>query len=247
MLETNISRHYWFGDSWVAGAELEKQGIPTQQTKNYTFANLVSKEFDVECINLGSFGISNNLLPLFFSKIIKDINVKKDKVFFCLTSGHRMSMLDDKGNPLTILPSIQDNYRRPTEHLYWKEWYKYFDTPYQRVYNYESVVNLLYHWCKNIGVDFYFINLFTTETESIIDSTTSDVWLLPKNQCLAKFILPVIDNDIGGLVIEDRAWLTNVQWNQQQQAIEQYIKPCVCHPNLSGHRHIANELIKILT
>jgi hypothetical protein len=246
MLETNTGRYYWFGASWLVGEELELQGIPMHQRKKYTFANLVSNEFNVECINLGQSGISNNLIPFFFSNIVNNINVNNDKIFFCLTSSCRMSMLDNDKTPLSILPSIQDNVRRPTEHPYWKEWYKYFDTPPQRVYNYECIVNLLYHWCKNIGVDFYFINVTEIENNSLIDTTTPEVWLLPKNQCVMEFILPVVDKDYGEMVFEDRSWLTDIQWNQQKQAIEQYIKPCFGHPNLIGHRYIADKLINIL-
>jgi len=63
---------------------------------------------------------------------------------------------------------------------------------------------------------------------------------------LSQFILPVPDQEHGGIVIEDRAWLTNAQWREQKQAIEKYIKPCYYHPNVNGHKEISQGLIKLI-
>ena len=240
-----MSKFHWFGDSWVVGSELELE-VQDNVKQNYTFAKLVSDHFDAECVNLGQPGIGNDLLPLILFENIHNINVQTDIVFFCLTSHHRVVMLDDKKNPLTILPSIQDDNRRNTEHPYWKEWYKYFDNEYNQIFNYERTINLLYLWCQSQQIDFYFVNLFTTVTESIFDLTQATRWLLPKNQSLSDCIFPNTDIEFGGIVLEDRAWLTTEQWKQQQQAIKQYIEPCFCHPNVAGHKKLANELIKLV-
>ena len=240
-----MTRFHWFGDSWVVGAELELQ-VPSHQVKDYVFASLVSRHFEAECYNHGQSGISNNSLPLIFSNALIDINSAADTVFFCLTSSFRMSMLDDNNNSLIILPSINNAARRPSEHPNWKEWYKYFDTPPQRIYNYDCITSFLYHWCKNLGINCYFVNLFTTHSDTIIGSVPPDVWLLPVNQCLSQFILPVLDHEYGGIVTEDRASLTNTQWEIQKQAIEQYVRPCVCHPNIVGHEKMSQGLIDIL-
>jgi hypothetical protein len=240
-----MKQFHWFGDSWVVGSELELE-VPDATKQDYTFAKLVSKYFDAECINLGQPGISNDLLPLILFENINNINAQTDTVFFCLTSHHRVSMLDDKKHPLSILTSIQDTSRRDNEHPHWKEWYKYFDTDPNQIFNYERNLNLLFHWCKNQQINFYFVNLFTAVNKSIFDLTCPTNWLLPKNQSLSNFIFPVTDIEFGGIVLEDRSWLTNAQWSQQQQAIAQYIKPCFCHPNVAGHKKIANELIKLI-
>ncbi len=240
-----MKKFHWFGDSWVVGAELELE-VPRHQKQNYTFAKLVSDHYEAECVNLGQLGIGNDLLPLIFFENIKDINAQVDTVFFCLTSHHRVVMLDDKKNPLTILPSIQDHNRRPSEHPHWKEWYRYFDNEYNQIFNYEKTINLLHLWCRSQQINFYFVNLFTTVTESIFDLTESVNWLLPKDQCLSNFIFPITDIEFGGMVLEDRSWLTEQQWRLQQQAIDQYVRPCGCHPNTAGHAKLANELIRLL-
>jgi hypothetical protein len=241
-----MSKFHWFGDSWVVGSELEIQ-VPLDIVHTCTFAKLVSDYFNAECVNLGQEGISNDLLPLILFENIDNIDTQNDIVFFCLTSHHRVSMLDDKRNPVTVLPSIQDNSRRSNEHPHWKEWYKYFDNEYNQIFNYDRTVNLLSLWCKSRGIRFYFVNLFTTVTGSIFDFTESVHWLLPKNQSLSSFIFPVTDVEFGGMVLEDRAWMTNEQWDSQQQAINKYIKPCFCHPNIAGHKKIASEIIKIMS
>jgi len=240
-----MKKFYWFGDSWVFGSELELEVSETIK-QNYTFAKLVSDYFGVECINLGQPGISNDLLPLILFENINNIDAQNDTVFFCLTSHQRVSMLSDKKHPLTVLPSIQDNNKRDNEHPHWKEWYKYFDNECNQIFNYDRNINLLFHWCKSQQLNFYFMNLFTTVTESIFDVSRPANWLLPKDQSLSNFIFPITDIEFGGIVLEDRSWLTNVQWNQQQEAIAQYIKPCFCHPNVAGHKKIANELINLV-
>ena len=240
-----MSKFYWLGDSWVVGSELDLE-VPETTKQNYTFAKLVSDYFGAECINLGQPGISNDLLPLILFENINNIDAQNDTVFFCLTSHHRVSMLNDKKHPLTVLPSIQDTSRRDNEHPHWKEWYKYFDTENNQIFNYERNLNLLFHWCKSQQINFYFVNSFTTVNESIFDLTYPANWLLPKNQSLSNFIFPVTDIEFGGIVLEDRSWLTEAQWRDQQQAIDEYIKPCFCHPNLLGHKKIAQEIIKLL-
>lgn len=240
-----VSKFHWFGDSWVAGSELEKL-VDSMSIKHHTFANLVSKQFGAECKNFGEPGISNDLLSLNFFRVLSEINPQEDTVFFCLTAQHRVSMLSDNQQPLTILPSINDNHRRINEHPHWKEWYRYFDAPENQIFNYERNINLLYHWCKNIGVKFYFVNLFTTVQQTIYDATDQSAWILPKHQSLSEFIFPITDVEFGGLVLEDRSWLTDQQWQTQLEALKKYVYPCYCHPNLEGHNKIARELIQIL-
>ena len=239
-----MKKFYWFGDSWVVGSELDIEA--GSNADRYTFAKLVSDHYQAECVNLGLPGTSNDLLPLVLKDNLKDIDPENDILFFCLTSSARVTMFDDNKQALTILPSIQDKARRHNEHPYWREWYKYFDNKNNQIYNYDHTINLMSFWCKHLEIKFYMLNLFTTVTDSIFDLTSPSDWLLPKDQCLANFIFPVTDIEFGGIVIEDRAWLTNDQWTQQQKAIAQYISPCQNHPNIAGHQKIANKLIKII-
>lgn len=101
-------KFYWFGDSWVKGAELEKL-LPAESCQKSSFPQLVSNYYNAECVNLGVNGYGVDCLPWTF--------------------------------------------------------------------------------------------IFTTQETPMMDLTTADSWLLPRNQCIASAILPYIDNDSGMLSI----------------------------------------------
>ena len=111
---------------------------------------------------------------------------------------------------------------------------------------YDKTINLLYLWCHCIGVKCYFANIFSTVDTTVIDCIPESAWLLPKTNCIAEYILPVIDNKEYVVITEDRLDLTNEQWNLQKSYVEKYIRPGFQHPNVAGHQHIAEHIIKLL-
>jgi len=230
-------KFYWFGDSWVFGDELSINDRNTQ-----VFAKIISDHFQAECINLSICGSSINSLTHEFIKIASTIDPKKDIVFFGLTSNIRISIFDETGLK-NILPSGYDKHNL---HPHTKEWYKYFDSSTQRVYNYDCNTNLLYLLCKELGIQCYFYNIFTTVDLGVFDYIPLENWLIPKNKCIAEYILPVIDIKNQGLIVDDCPEITSEQWHEQKVYVDKYIKPCYCHPNIAGHKKIAEELIKCL-
>ena len=156
MTTQNNTKHYWFGDSWVQGSELELVLPPGCYPQNYTFAKHVSDHFNAEYINLGASGSGPDILPYYFSKIAGKIT-KEDVVFFCLSASHRTAIFGDDNNPYQIIPG--PNYNKFI-HPYAKEWYKFFDTKQQRVYNYDKAIMLLYLWVQSLGATVYFCNIF---------------------------------------------------------------------------------------
>ncbi len=233
--------HYWFGDSWVVGDELELS-VDKDTRDQYVFGKLVSDYFNSTSINLGVSGSSIDSLPWEFSKIIDQIK-PGDIAFFCLTAPHRTTVLNDDKIPTQIIPG--PNYSKYA-HPYRDEWFKYFDTEYHRCYNYDRTVALLWLWCKHLKVDCFFVNLFTTVTEKLFDIVPDSNWLLPRNQCLSKFIFPLDGNHDGIVVSDDSSFLTIDQWKSQQKYLEKYVRPGYCHPNIQGHRVIADNIIDIL-
>lgn len=234
---------YWFGDSWVFGDELELQVDQTQQHL-HTFAHKVSEHFGAKCVNLSQCGSSVMSLPLQFKNTVKNINPDSDRVFFFLTASHRTSLFDDQGQIKNILPmgyTIKHNI-----HKHCDQWYKYFDNSFQRLYNYDSTISLLYLWCRSLAIRCYFSNIFTVEKDTLIDCSDEFAWLLPKTQCISQWILPVVDPENGSPITDDHPGLTTQQWQQQQPWIEKYIKPCYAHPNIEGHSRIAKNIIEIL-
>lgn len=234
MTETSIKFH-WFGDSWVAGDELEN---PAQ----HRFSELVSQHFGATCLNYGINGSGVTALPVLLHSKLSQIG-PNDTVFFCLTSSIRTSMFDEHNKLKNILVN---GYAAHDLHPHSDQWFRYFDNAAQRVYNYDSTINLLWLWCKHLDLKCYFLNLFTTEPTSIIDCVPESAWLVPRDKCIAQSILSTIDNKYGSIFVDDNPELTNQQWKIQKQQVEQYIRPNFAHPNIQGHAKIANDLIELI-
>ena len=235
-----MKKFYWFGDSWLVGDELELT-VPLKDRHLYVFPTLISQHFSAECVNLGISGSGPDEIPYRFFNIINQLPAD-DTVFFCLSAHHRVGLLNNS-EILQIIPGI--NHSKYT-HPHVKEWYKYFDTPQQRVYNYDRTINLLYLWAKQLGIKAYFLNLFTTPGDPVMDIVPASSWLVPRNQCIAQFIMNNIDNDGGVVISDDIPELTEIDWQKQKSALEKYVKPGYAHPNVEGHRHISTKLIALL-
>lgn len=234
-------KFFWFGDSWVAGDELYKI-LPEDSYLDFAFPKLVSDYYGAQCINLASNGHSPDILPYHFNKIVSEIDPKVDKIFFFLSADNRTWMFEENGKlGLIANPGFVPQYA----HTHHDKWMKFFDNSYQRVYNYDRAVNQLYHWCKFLGVEFYLCNIFTTQEKTIMDASSNDSWLVPKDKCIAEVILPFIDNDTGAVVVNDTPKLKVEQWEIQKEFVKKYIRPLICHPNIQGHKKIAERIIEI--
>ena len=80
----------------------------------------------------------------------------------------------------------------------------------------------------------------------MMDHTNPSSWLLPRDQCIATSIIPYIDNDSGLIFVNDIPEFTTEQWKIQQQHVEKYIRPLFCHPNIAGHKKIAQSIIALI-
>jgi len=238
-----LNKFYWFGDSWLVGAELEHSGIKMDERTDYVFAKYISEHFDKEYVNCGVSGTSVNNLPFELQKYINNID-QDDIVFFGLTALHRTGVVQKTNEELIwsqILPMA--NYG-PYVNENAKQWFKYFDTEEHRLYNYDTTITLLYLILKNLNVDCRFYNIFTTAPDSIwFDMVPEDKWLLPRDKCIADFILPINGNEFGQVVSHDQPFLKSEDWQIQQEHLQKYIKPGWTHPNPDGHKKIAEKLI----
>ena len=234
-------KFYWFGTSWVNGDELYNI-VPREVHQNYAFPKLVSDYFNAECINLGKNGCGINSLPLAFSKLAGQFE-NDSIVFFCLPASYCISIFDESKQLKNIRPNGFKQFHNI--HEYSEKWYRYFDTTDQRIYNYDTVINLLHFWCKSLKLKHYFLNEICGAAESIIDATDDVNWLVNKQHSLSEFILPIVNN--RHVVFDDGPEIKEEEWNIQQEYIGKYVRPCYVHPNLLGHEKIAEELIKLLT
>jgi hypothetical protein len=236
-----MKKFYWFGDSWVVGDELELT-VPLQDRHLYVFPTLISQHFSAECINLGVSGSGPDEIPYRFFNIV-DQATADDIVFFCLSAPHRTGLLDENDEMLQISPSKNGS---ANVHPHVQEWYKYFDNPRQRIYNYDRTVNLLYLWATQLGIKAYFLNLFTALEDSVMDIVPASSWLVPRNRCIAQFMLNNIDNDGGLVITDDVPILTDIDWQKQKATLEKYIRPGYAHPNVEGHIYISKKLIGLI-
>mgnify|MGYP003345135239 FL=1 len=233
-------KFYWFGDSWVHGDELYNE-LPRDSYQQHAFAQLVSDHYGADCVNLGNVGESVDVLPWRLEQIADQITAE-DEVFFFLTADVRTMLFNDQGELKKILPS--PGFDSDSFHKYREQWYRYFDSQPQRLYNYDRTVLLLYLWCCEIGVRAWFANIFTTQPQSMIDRVPEKAWLIARDRCLAQAIFPIIDNNAGILITHDSESITVEQWHQQRPQLELYMHPNHAHPNRAGHRRLAEYIIR---
>jgi hypothetical protein len=233
-------KFYWFGDSWVAGDELYLT-VPYEIHQQYAFPKLVSDHYGAECVNLGKTGESVDILPWRLDQVVDQISAE-DEVFFFLTADARTVLFDEQGELKKIVPS--PGFDNPTFHQYSQQWYRYFDSQPQRLYNYDRTVLLLYLWCCEKGIRAWFANIFTTQPTAMINRVPDSEWLIPRDRCLAQAIFPVIDNNVGILITHDFESITLEQWHQQRPQLELYLHPNHAHPNCAGHQKLAEYIIQ---
>jgi len=237
-----MSKFYWFGDSWVVGDELENQ-VPYDQRRRFVYAQLVSDHYGVDCVNCGVSGSAPTSLVYAFNQVAPKLT-PSDTVFFGLSAYHRAALFDHHGQLTQAIPGSNHNAARSE---FTDVWFRFFDNHYQRLYNYDSTINLLYLWARSLSVTVYFYNIFSTVDGQILENVTDDQsWLLPRDRCLADFIMHLDGNIHGYVITDDCAEITTTDWQQQQKMLEQYVRPNHAHPNIAGHRKIAQEIIKIL-
>jgi hypothetical protein len=228
-------KFYWFGDSWVYGDEL--------QNRQECFAQLVSDQLGAECKNLAIVGNSVDLIPLQFHSIADKIT-PDDRVFFFLTADARTVAFDNQAKWLKIMPN--PGFDHQSFHPHTDQWYRYFDTPAQRIWNYDRTINLLWLWCEKIGVRGHFANIFTTPDAPIIDCVPESAWLWNRNHCLSSVLLPHSNNRMGRIITDDCPELTQAQWQEQKTAVAQWISPNHAHPNSAGHAKLAQAIAERL-
>lgn len=230
----------WCGSSWETGDELELQ-ISKNQVCQHVYPSLVSAWFAVECVNVSE---NHSAIPqlIWQLKSIENQICSGDTVFFSLPPPHWNMSVDHTGALNRIGPNFHCD---PRVHANSQHWYRYFDNEYQRAWQNDISIEFLSNWCQVRGVHCYFYSSVNHYYSIYLNATVS--WLLPPSTCLAELLVPVIDNTFFEVVTSDRSWLTESQWQSQKPLIEKYIAPCYAHPNLAGHKKIAEEFIRLLS
>lgn len=212
---------WWFGDSWVFGAELEDH-------TNECFANLVSNELGLEYTNLSECGTSIcHLVHTFFKH--KDRINTNDIVLFFLTEKNR-TYINGKNLMANAWENTTDNL-----HPHHNAWYRYFHDDDEEQWILDKNLMLLHAYCPQAK----FVNIFSLNHSDYIPSSA---WLIPNDVCIAHTVLPYVHK---GFILTDHPELLDTEWAEQKTYVKKYFGK-VHHPNKHGHVAIAKKIIGYL-
>ena len=215
-----MSKIWWFGDSWIYGAELD-------DPVNQCFANIVSNKLNLEYINLGQGATSIGHLVHTFFKYINKIKTT-DIVLFFLTNKTR-TFINGK--------NLMANAWKNTENLHPhnNEWYRYFHDEEEEQWMLDRDLMLLHSYCPHAK----FCNIYTINHSDYIPS---EAWLMPSNTCIAQIVLPYVHK---GFILNDHPALLDTEWKEQKLYVEKYLASGG-HPNKLGHKKIAEKILGCL-
>ena len=227
---------YWFGDSWTAGDEL------TDTTLSFPF--LIATHFNTKCINLAVCGGSNQRSYVELLNVLDKIDPNNDIVFFALTEKSRICFFNEEGTVKNLM--VNGGYDKHNIHAHNEKWYKFFDNEVQQKFNVVKIVSLLHLICKTKKIKHFFLNTFSTLDCVNLDLIDKEFFLVAKNECIAQFLLKYKgDNNYAEMLFHNEKF-TIEQWQEQKLLFDKYFSPNWCHPNIEGHKKIAQELIKML-
>lgn len=227
----------WLGASWPQGWELEKI-VDSSKVEASVYPKLVAEHFGMECINLAETGGSNEYM-LYSLENNKHLVSKNDVIIFDVASKYRFLWIEEDGTPAVTNRLLQRG--KSTIYLKIKEYYeKYFANEEYTNWKTTATLNTLYLMALHLGAIPLFVNNYSRTNFNCIIPEKS--WLLPQDRCIAEYILGYIsDKDL--IVVEDMPDLTVAEWKQAKPYIEKYIHPLQNHPNVAGHKKIADGLI----
>ena len=236
-----MQKFIWLGASWTQGFELDK--IDPSLMKTSTYPRLISNYFNRECVDLSETGGSNEYMLYALTKN-KHLISKDDVVFVNSVSKYRFLWIEEDGTPAvtykmkergkpTIYPKIVDFYEKYIVNEEYADWRSL------------STMNSIYLMIKHLGAIPLFVNVYSRTSFGDDCIIPEKNWLIPQNKCIAEYILGYIsDKDL--IVVNDMPGLTNKEWETAKPFVEKYIHPLETHPNVAGHKKIADELIEEL-
>jgi hypothetical protein len=230
----------WFGDSYMVGAELSySHGPYTLNADNHLFVrperdrpdlaypHLVSTQRNVPYINLGKGGSSIEFQVMKLTQFCKNthnFNTTNYTAFFSLPPQDRGFKITNQGKEI---------HEKSTDRKWW-HMNKELDVT---VYNATKLINYLYLLCKEYNITpWFFSQVSLVELNNEIDIVPEENWLVSKNTCLI--------NESFGLTECISSW--EDRDNQNNPSFFVYIRPCENHPNILGHRVIAETILKKL-
>lgn len=140
-----FSKLVTFGDSWAYGTELPDG--------SRTFGQLLADRWDCEFRNYAQDGASNDHMLWQLQKYHQDHgSATQTLAVFFITSPWRSCVIDYDGNPVAIYPWA-DQSLGDRNYYY----FKYFHTPEQERFRFQSTVAALQRTSERLGLQDYYI------------------------------------------------------------------------------------------
>ena len=220
-----ITTSIWFGDSWCIGTELEKC-LPNYQAQDqdayrrqHRFSKLVSDYFGWEEINLGNEGISPEHVALKIVEYSELQTDRRDQIYFIIwPSFQRYFWINEAGEKKDLRWSSSN-----------QNWYRVIDTYEYQMYSAKRTVWSTTMYLRNKGIKFAMVNnQYRLDSPDYFVIDDQD-WILPSSTRLGDLL--EVNLDLGF---------------PEKSMKHKYFCPCESHPNLYGHKRIANEIINYI-
>ena len=212
----------FFGDSWVAGCELTGPG--EGPSPELAFPSMFKKTCN--------FGKSGSSIDGLVDVLLDNLDITH--AIFCLTSAHRRKTIDtEHGTQDGFLPNILSKEKQQAQLT--------LDDPLHNDDLVAKYCSLLYFICNEHNIVPYFVNLFSGHAlhSKVWKCIPDKCWIISPYKSLVSELFDTTnffpeygtDGDYG-------LWITL----SNNPDVKQYIHPCEGHPNINGHRVIANFL-----
>ncbi len=215
---------WFYGDSWPNGCELENsQG---KSRPELAFPAMVSYRLRRSFVNKAVTGSSQ---PYLIEAFLESDVESNDIAIFCLTAKTRRMYRSVDNSIVESQFNHDDRYVNEYED--------------ERVSS--QTCALLYFLAQQKNVKPYFFNLFDTvrHDNKLYQVIPDDCWLIPRNHSVLSWLFDPdfftrnADHHNGDF----REWL-----DRNCELVEKYIRPCEAHPNITGHRVIADYIVETL-
>jgi hypothetical protein len=209
---------WFYGDSWPAGCELAQDGNGDDPSR--AFPTIVGQLLKTDIINKAVTGSSQEyMIEAFLESSVQ----KNDIVIFCCTAKTRRLYRTTDGTLFDVQFNPDETYVNPYED--------------ERVSSHCCA--LLYHLAISRGATPYFLNQFDSSryTDLMYNEIPTHCWLIPNQESILSCLFDPDffhqwDHHHNGNFQE---WLST-----ESDLVKKYIRPCQAHPNMVGHRVIAN-------
>lgn len=238
----------WFGDSWTIGSELAQHyGAYTSDRKAYpnmhdnarpdlAFPTLVSNARQQEFVNFASDGGSYSYALDQLVRHAKHNDIAGANVFLCTTGQTRdFAVCDITRQPQHFIPHVL---REVSDRFVAQKSETRFAT-----YDTTVLLNAFYHACEYHGAILRIVPVWCgfEAHDDLLDIPRVHWMLSPESKLIDQTFFADQKFPISNIEVESESTVNIFT----QLFGNEYITPCMLHPNPQGHALIAQEILNI--